>query len=101
MTSIGSSTSHSHGLEALSHRSETASVKSKHFNETGESKTPPAQAARALIETRSDLSSVPFGSIVSLLARHQEPPAAPEAPVVPVETPDSSDVIADTDTPTV
>jgi len=102
MTSITNSTAlaRSNGLEALSHRSTTASTKSKHFDETLASKTPPAQAARALIETRSDLANVPFGSIVSLLARHEAVPAAPEvSEVPPAETPDTTDSVAGPDVP--
>jgi hypothetical protein len=98
MTSITNSTAlaRSNGLEALSHRSTTASTKSKHSDGTlaGNSKTPPAQAARALIETRSDLANVPFGSIVSLLARHEPVPATPGVPEVPpAETPDTADSV--------
>ena len=101
MTSITNSTAlaRSNGLEAQSHRSDMASAKSKHFDETL-GKTPPAQAARALIETRSDLANVPFGSIVSLLARHEPVPAAPEVPVVPpAEIPDTTDDVTDPDAP--
>jgi hypothetical protein len=100
MTSITNSTAlaRSNGLEAQLHRSDMASAKSKHFEEAG--KTPPAQAARALIETRSDLANVPFGSIVSLLARHEPVPAAAEAPVVPpAEIPDTTDSVTDPDAP--
>ena len=102
MTSITNSTAlaRSNGLEAQSHRSDMASTKSKHFDETFASKTPPAQAARALIETRSDLANVPFGSIVSLLARHEAVPAAPEVSEVPTaETPDTTDSVAGPDVP--
>jgi hypothetical protein len=102
MTSITNSTAlaRSNGLEAQLHRSDTASAKSKHFDETLAGKTPPAQAARALIETRSDLANVPFGSIVSLLARHEPAPAVPEVPVVPpAEIPDTTDSVTDPDAP--
>jgi hypothetical protein len=45
---------------------------------------PPAQAARAALESRPDLAGRPFGAVVSLLARHQELPAAEEpAPTPP------------------
>lgn len=48
---------------------------------------PPAQAARAALEGRPDLAGRPFGAIVSLLARHQELPAAEEpAPTPPAES---------------
>jgi hypothetical protein len=47
---------------------------------------PPAQAARAALEGRPDLAGRPFGAVVSLLARHQELPAAEEpAPTPPAE----------------
>jgi hypothetical protein len=36
---------------------------------------PPAQAARAALEDRPDLTGRPFGATVSLLARHEELPA--------------------------
>jgi hypothetical protein len=44
---------------------------------------PPAQAARAALEGRPDLAGRPFGAIVSLLARHQELPAAAGDPPPP------------------
>jgi hypothetical protein len=40
-------------------------------------KQPPAQAARDLLQTRSDLTSEPFGKLVSLFARGQDIPSAP------------------------
>ena len=43
-------------------------------------KQPPAQAARDLLQTRSDLTSEPFGKLVSLFARGQEIPPAPTDP---------------------
>jgi hypothetical protein len=47
---------------------------------------PPAQAARAALEDRPDLAERPFGAIVSLLARHEELPAAATDPAPePVE----------------
>jgi len=41
---------------------------------------PPAQAARAALENRSDLADRPFGAIVSLFARHEELPAPADVP---------------------
>jgi hypothetical protein len=50
---------------------------------------PPAQAARAALESRPDLADRPFGAIVSLFARHEELPAAADAsstePTTPTE----------------
>jgi hypothetical protein len=41
---------------------------------------PPAQAARDLLQSRTDLSSEPFGKLVSLFARGQDIPPAPTDP---------------------
>ena len=43
-------------------------------------KQPPAQAARDLLESRSDLANEPFGQLVSLFARGQDVPPAPTGP---------------------
>jgi hypothetical protein len=57
---------------------------------------PPAQAARAALEGRPDLAGRPFGAIVSLLARHQELPAADG----PAPTPPAEEVAGEEPTPT-
>jgi hypothetical protein len=41
---------------------------------TAQPHTPPAKAARELLETRPDLSNQPFGQLVSALARGQTIP---------------------------
>ena len=59
---------------------------------------PPAQAARAALETRPDLADRPFGAIVSLFARHEELPAAtdvPPAEQTPVEPAPTDDTAAE------
>jgi hypothetical protein len=43
-------------------------------------KQPPAQAARDLLQSRTDLASEPFGQLVSLFARGQDVPPAPANP---------------------
>jgi len=53
---------------------------------------PPAQAARAALAARPDLSDRPFGAIVSLLARHQELPAGVEPEPAPAEPPAGDEV---------
>lgn len=57
---------------------------------------PPAQAARAALESRPDLAGRPFGAIVSLLARHRELPAAED----PAPTPPAEEVAGEEPTPT-
>ncbi|HET6156713.1 MAG TPA: hypothetical protein VFE34_00070 [Dongiaceae bacterium] len=78
----------SHGLargHAKAQRSDDAGSFADHVKGT-----PPAQAARAALESRPDLADRPFGAIVSLLARNEElpapvdaPPAGPSAPEEP------------------
>ena len=41
--------------------------------------TPPAKAARNLLETRSDLANQPFGKLVELFARGQAIPPQADA----------------------
>jgi hypothetical protein len=43
-------------------------------------KQPPAQAARDLLQSRTDLADEPFGKLVSLFARGQPIPSAPINP---------------------
>ena len=55
-------------------------------------KQPPAQAARDLLQSRTDLSSEPFGKLVSLFARGQDIPSAPTDPnSADVTSPSTSD----------
>ena len=55
-------------------------------------KQPPAQAARDLLQSRTDLASEPFGQLVSLFARGQDVPPAPANPnSADVTSPSASD----------
>jgi hypothetical protein len=49
-------------------------------------KQPPAQAARDLLQSRTDLADEPFGKLVSLFARGQPIPSAPINPNTTVAT---------------
>jgi hypothetical protein len=60
------------------HVAPTTSIPSNIVTNQGQ-KQPPAQAARDLLQSRSDLASEQFGKLVSLFARGQEIPSAPTA----------------------